>query len=253
MNDGASDRRTRRRTAHDAASETSGDGATLTDDDGRAALLREVDRLLEAHFGPLEPRPSAPPLDVLVQTILSQNTTDTNTRRAFQNLRAAFPTWSLVRDAPASAIEDAIRSAGLARTKAPRIGRILRALDAAGDPTLAGLSQMDDDAAEAYLESFTGVGPKTARCVLLFALGRDVFPIDTHILRILRRLGALHPDVGAARAHREIVPLVPPGRARALHLRLIALGRRICRPRKPACEACPLRGVCPYARSDARS
>ncbi len=253
MNDGTPDRRTRRRTAHDAASQTSGGGSTLTDGDGRAALLREVDRLLEAHFGPLEPRPSAPPLDVLVQTILSQNTTDTNTRRAFENLREAFPTWSLVRDASASAIEDAIRSAGLARTKAPRIRRILRALDAAGDPTLAGLTHMDDDAAEVYLESFTGVGPKTARCVLLFALGRDVFPIDTHILRILRRLGALHPDVGAARAHREIVPLVPRGRACALHLRLIALGRRVCRPAKPDCGACPLRTICAYAESDARS
>lgn len=253
MIDKPSGRRTRRRTTHDTASETSGDGAALTEGDARAALLHEVNRLLEAHFGPLEPRPPAPLLDVLVQTILSQNTTDTNTRRAFENLRAAFPTWSLVRDAPASAIEDAIRSAGLARTKAPRIRRILRALDAAGDPTLASLSQMSDGAALAYLESFTGVGPKTARCVLLFALGRDVFPIDTHILRILRRLGALPPDVAAARAHREVSSLVPRGRAYALHLRLIALGRRVCRPAKPACGECPLRAVCAYARSEARS
>lgn len=209
--------------------------------------MRDIDSRLEAHFGPLKRRALLSPVEALVLATLSQNTTDANADRAFRKLREAFPTWADLRRAEAPAVEDAIRTAGLARTKAPRILRVLQELEAAGDPDLSNLTQMDDDDAQAFLEAFEGIGPKTARCVLLFGLGRDVFPIDTHIHRVLRRVGAIPAGTNAAQAHRDIVRHIPSGRAHPLHVRLILLGKRLCRPTRPACRDCPLQPVCEHA------
>jgi len=186
------------------------------------------------------------PLDVLVQTILSQNTTDVNSRRAFTRLKERFPSWEDVARAPATEVAAAIAPAGLGPTRARRIRDILEQLTRErGRPDLSFLEQMPSEAACDYLLQLHGVGPKTAACVLLFALGRPVFPVDTHIHRIMRRLGLIPERSGPQEAQRLCVGVVPPDLALPLHLGLIEHGRRICRPRRPECHRCPLDPRCP--------
>jgi endonuclease-3 len=208
--------------------------------------LAAVDARLGDLYGPLPARPLEDPVDTLVETVLSQSTTGANRRRAFESLREKFRDWKDVRDAPAAAVEDAIRAGGLARVKTRRIQAALRAIAPTGRVSLAWLGSLDDEAAEAALTALDGVGPKTARCVLLFALGRDVFPADTHVLRVLGRIGVLPARVSGEKAHRLLTPLVPRGRALPLHLHLIRHGREVCRAQRPGCDGCGLRAMCGY-------
>lgn len=203
---------------------------------------------LEREYGLPQPRPGRP-LDVLVGAILSQNTSDINSDLAFARLRERFPSWRQVAQAPVRSIEAAIRPGGLASIKAPRIRDILRRIRAErGSLSLDFLGGMNDDEARDYLLTLPGVGLKTANVVLLFALGRHVFPVDTHILRVSKRLELIGPRTSADRAHRELAALIPPRRRRGLHLNLIAHGRRVCRAARPRCRACVLHGarLCPY-------
>lgn len=208
------------------------------------ALMRTVDRLLERAYGPADWQPDEDPLGELIATILSQNTSDVNSHRAYASLQRRFPTWEAVLAAPRKDIEDAIRAGGLARTKSDRIQRILAQIAKRGPLNLDHLRALPDDEAERALLAYDGVGLKTARCVLLFSLGRDVFPVDTHIERILKRLGAVPDSLSADKTHRFIAPYVPKGRAYPMHIHLIAHGRRVCRPRKPECAGCVLRRLC---------
>ncbi|HUT74536.1 MAG TPA: endonuclease III [Armatimonadota bacterium] len=204
-------------------------------------------------------RPGAPPagkpLDVLIATILSQNTSDVNSGLAWARLRERFPSWNQVADADVRAIAAAIRPGGLSNVKAPRIKHILRHIGRErGRLSLDFLAHMSDGEARDYLLALPGVGLKTANVVLLFALDRQVFPVDTHVLRVARRLGLIGPKVCADRAHGELEPLVPPPRRRALHLNLIAHGRQVCKARCPQCPRCPLdrAALCPYPRRERR-
>jgi endonuclease-3 len=208
--------------------------------------VRALHRRLERHFGELLPPRRSDPLEELVLTVLSQHTSDLNADRAFASLRAAFPAWGdIVRAAP-TAVADAIRSGGLADTKAPRIQAILREIrDREGVFDLTTLRAMDDAAASAYLVSLPGVGPKTAAVVLAFALGRDALPVDTHVHRVATRLGLIEPRTSAEKAHRVLDDLVPSGIRVPLHVGLIRLGRETCKAGRPRCEDCPLFELCP--------
>jgi endonuclease-3 len=206
------------------------------------------DRLLK-RFGHLEPPRAADPLDELVLTVLSQHTSDLNAERAFADLRAAFPTWDDVVATPAAQIADAIRSGGLANTKAPRIQAILREVHGReGSFDLTRLRDMTDADARAYLTSLPGIGPKTAAVVLSFALGRDAIPVDTHVHRTTRRLGMVPAKASAERADRLLHDLVPEGLRTPLHVGLIRLGREICKAPTPLCRSCPLLDLCPTGR-----
>lgn len=188
------------------------------------------------------------PLDELVLTVLSQHTSDVNAERAFADLRAAFPTWQSVVDAPAERVADAIRRGGLANTKAPRIQAILREVrDREGTYDLSRLAAMSDADARTYLTSLPGIGPKTAAVVLSFALGRDAIPVDTHVHRASRRLGLVPPRSSAERADRLLHDLVPDGLRTPMHVALIRLGREICKAPVPLCASCPLKDLCPSA------
>lgn len=210
-----------------------------------AAKVRTVDRLLAKEYGTPEPR-QGDPLDALIATVLSQNTSDVNSHRAYRAMREAFPTWEAVMEAPCGALEKVLKPGGLARTKSARIQRMLRSIASEGPLSLDGLQNLSTEEAERVLLEFDGVGPKTARCVLLFALGRDVFPIDTHVLRLLRRLGIIPETMAAQKAHETVPSLIPKGGCHRLHVNLIAHGRRVCHSRNPACDRCVLRPHCVY-------
>jgi endonuclease-3 len=206
-----------------------------------------VHRRLVKFYGEPIWRNPLPPIDELVSTILSQNTNDVNRDRAFDALRMRFPTWEEVRDAPEDEIIAAIRPAGLANQKGPRIQAILRAITRErGQLDLSFLEEYSTDEALTWLLKFKGVGPKTAAIVLQFSLGKPAFPVDTHVHRISGRLG-LRPDkMNADKAHAHLAAQFPPETYYAAHLNIIRLGREICHARKPKCNRCPLTDICDY-------
>ncbi|MDQ2687237.1 MAG: endonuclease III [Armatimonadota bacterium] len=187
-------------------------------------------------------------LGALVATILSQNTSDLNSGRAYAALRAAFPGgWDDVRQAPVSRVADAIRAGGLANVKAPRIQAILQDIyERTGQTSLDYLTVWEDEAILDHLRALPGVGPKTAACVLMFNLGRPVLPVDTHVHRVSQRLGLIGPKVSADQAHEDLLTLIDPSQVYSFHVHLIEHGRRICHARKPECARCPVQVECDY-------
>ncbi len=204
------------------------------------------DKLVDM-YGLPDWRPHLDPVSELVSTILSQNTNDTNRDVAFERLRARFPTWEQVRDAPTQDIEDAVRPAGLAPHKAPRIKHALQYITAQrGSLDLNFLKDMPVDEAKDWLTQIKGVGPKTAAIVLLFSLDRPAFPVDTHVHRVSQRLGLIAPGVSAARAHVVLEQLLPQDLYYPFHLNMIRHGRQLCHARKPECPRCALQACCDY-------
>jgi endonuclease-3 len=211
-----------------------------------ALALTVYSRLVE-FYGYPEWRNPMPPLDELVSTILSQNTNDANRDRAYQSLRRHFPTWEAVRDADPQAVIEAIRPAGLANQKGPRIQVVLREITAErGRLDLDFLADLPVDEASQWLMKFKGVGPKTTAIVLQFSLQKPAFPVDTHIYRVTGRLGLRPVKMTVEQAHIHLAQLFPPETYYAAHLNLIRLGREICHARRPNCPACPLKEVCDY-------
>jgi endonuclease-3 len=201
---------------------------------------------MRAYGAPPEPR-HLPPVDELVLTILSQNTSDVNRDRAYADLRRRYPTWSAVTKAPARSIATAIRRGGLGLTKAPRIKATLRSLAEQGvalDEPRALADRRDDDLWQ-MLVGLPGVGPKTAACVLLFSLDRPYFPVDTHVHRVAMRLGLVGPRATAVQAQAALQQEVPPELVYSLHMGLIRHGRAVCVARRPLCSECVLLDLCP--------
>lgn len=221
-----------------------------------ACGIVETAAILGAAYGTPRWSSQNDPLSELVSTVLSQHTSDVNTARAFASLRRRFPNWPAVRDAPVTEVADAIRSGGLADVKAPRIQRILRELTGDdGVPRLPDLASMPMPDARETLTALPGVGPKTASCVLLFALGMPALPVDTHVHRVALRLGLIPPGATANAAHALLERLVGADRNRvyAFHLNAIAHGRAVCLARSPRCGVCPLQECCDYFASHRRS
>lgn len=188
---------------------------------------------------------AADPLDTLIGTVLSQATNDRNSSRAYTQLRQSFPTWEDVLAAPEDEIARSIAAGGLSRQKAGAIQAILARLRAEhGALGLDFLRAQLPEAVRAYLLSLPGVGPKTAACVQLFALGQPAFPVDTHINRVAARLGLIPAKAEPSRAQALLEAVVRPVDCLPLHLLLIQHGRRICRPGKPRCGECTLRHEC---------
>ena len=213
----------------------------------RRRIVGALDRL-ERAFGTPRPERRLPPLDELILTILSQNTNDRNRDRAYAALRARFPTWEEALRADRADLEAAIRAGGLARVKSRVIQEVLaRVKRDHGRLDLEALRRMPLEEARRYLTGLRGVGEKTARCVLLFACGRPVFPVDTHIHRVARRLGWVPERATPGHSHEFLGRLIPGDRCFTAHLNLIRLGRRVCRPRRPSCPSCPLLRLCRYA------
>ncbi len=207
---------------------------------------RDVMSLLGAEYGPMEWQPRYDPASELVYTILSQHTSDINSERAFRTLMATFGSLEAVAAADVGDIENAIRSGGLAKTKAPRIKAILNeVMRKVGSYDLTFLAEMPLDEAKAWLKELDGVGPKTAAIILCFSLGLPAMPVDTHIYRVAKRLGFFGPKVSAEQAHDILEPMVEPEDVFAFHLYLINHGRQVCKARRPRCSECVLAWGCP--------
>jgi endonuclease-3 len=208
--------------------------------------IKEVIELLEQEYGSREWHADRDPIDVLIGTILSQNTSDANSGRAFDSLKASFDSWEAVASAPAEHIAQVIKSGGLFQIKAFRIKQVLEQIEKEqGRISLDSLKSLNMAEAEDYLMHLPGVGHKTASCVLLFSLGKPSLPVDTHVFRVAKRLGLIDSRVSVDKAHSLLQEQVPPSKVYQFHIHMIEHGRRICHARRPRCEECVLREDCP--------
>ena len=207
--------------------------------------VRRVVAALEKHFGEPKARRRGDLIGSFVLTMLSQHTSDLNAERAFNVLKSTFPEWEDVAKATPRAVANAIRSAGLANQKSGRIRDFVRWIKATfGDYDLTPMRKMPTDEITRLFTSVNGIGIKTVYVVMLFSLGRDVFPVDTHVHRICRRLGLTPEKATAERVHHLMAPLIAKGKSMSLHVNFLRLGRTICDARTPKCPECPLRRLC---------
>lgn len=219
-----------------------------TTDEHKAFALEVHTRLVSEYGEPTWNTAGAKdPVGELVNTILSQNTNDHNRDIAYSRLKERFPTWQEVRDAPTEALIEAVRPAGLAPTKAPRIQEALATISKSqGEISLAFLREMSLEKARQWLLDLNGVGPKTAAIVLLFSLGRPAFPVDTHVHRVTRRLGLIPKSTSREKAHELLEARLPEAFYYPFHLNLIQHGREVCSARSPQCAICVLQDLCAY-------
>ena len=211
-----------------------------------ARRVRAIRDRLRAVYGVPSTPPHGRPLDELILTVLSQSTNDRNRDVAYLALRERFPGgWAAVRDAPVDEVEAAIRPGGISKVKSARIKSILAAVAPEGEPSLDWLAERPVTEAQACLCALPGVGRKTAACVLLFSFGMRDVPVDTHVSRVGTRLGLFRPGAPFEELHDTLLALTPPGEELEFHMNLLRHGRRTCHARRPSCEACVLRRMCP--------
>jgi endonuclease III len=217
----------------------------------QAKLIKQVNTLLIKKFGvPFRNRNFPDPLDLLLATILSQNTNDNNSYKAFNNLKNYYKTWDELINEKRSAIEKIIRVAGLAMQKSAAIKNIITYLNEKnGEVNLNYIKKYSNEEVIEELTQHKGIGAKTASCVLLFALGRNVCPVDTHVHRTVNRLGIVKENTPDKSFH-ALNKNFPEGCAHSFHTNLIRLGREVCTPTKPNCTECPLVKVCAYPKKN---
>ena len=234
------------------ASDRSGRGGKARVND---AKIRKVIAILEAYQGrPRLSRDLPDPLDMLIATVLSQNTNDKNSHRAFLNLKRNFPGWADVARAPVAGLRRTLKAGGMANVKARRIKEILREVNKRfGSYNLAGIRRWRTDRIVDELTQIKGIGPKTAACVCVFSLGRDLFPVDTHVHRLCGRLGLVSGSGSPEKTFGLMRGHIPEGEGYSFHTNLIRFGRKVCRTNHPACGDCPLFALCVYDKKTGRS
>jgi endonuclease III len=213
--------------------------------------LKRINKLLFKYFGTPEKAAVPPdPLDLIIATILSQNTNDKNSYAAFKKLKAMYPEWSRVNELTAEELGEIIKTAGLTGQKTAAIKNLLNYLkESRKDFSLNYLRNMNDDEVIQELTKLKGIGVKTASCVLLFSFERNAFPVDTHVHRVLNRTGVVKTK-GPEQTFYAVKNKIPEESAHELHTNLIRLGREICKPAAPVCYLCPLKKVCKYPAKD---
>jgi endonuclease-3 len=222
----------------------------IDDFERRQAKYPPVSTELIALYGRPDWRKWLPPMDELVDCILSQSTTDSNRDRAFEALKTRYPSWEAVLEAPTEDVIETIRPAGLANQKGPRIQNVLRRIyEERGELKIDFLGDLPVEEAKQWLMRLDGVGPKTAAIVICFAFNKPAFPVDTHVHRVGQRIGFLPTGISADKAHPVMEAIIPPDDYYSFHLNLIRLGREICKARRPECERCPLTPYCDYYQS----
>jgi endonuclease-3 len=212
-----------------------------------AASVQQVNERLDACYGPRERYSARDPLDELILTILSQNTSDRNSGRAWRLLRARYHSWEDVLAADTNELYEVIKPAGLGNIKAPRIQNVLQeVLSRRGSFDLSFLRDLPLAEAKQWLRSLPGIGPKTAACVLCFACDLPALPVDTHVHRVSQRLGLIGPKVSADAAHELLERALLPEQVYAFHVNMILHGRQVCHAQRPECGRCPLADLCEY-------
>ena len=212
--------------------------------------IKKVMKLLDKAYGSPSAFQKDDPVDVLIRTVLSQNTTDKNSLAAFDALKKRFGTWEEVLDAGTRDVALVIRHAGLGNIKAKRIRGALSEIMAGKRIDLGFLEKMGTEEALEYLTSLKGVGPKTAACVLLFSFNKPVMPVDTHIFRVAKRLGLIGGDIGIEEAHKILTNIVPKRLIYRFHLGIIEHGRRTCKSQTPKCGVCVVYGLCGFKKKE---
>ena len=218
----------------------------------RRSKVVSVAKTLEKILGiPRPPKKLAKPLDMLIATILSQNTNDKNSHRAYLNLRKKYPHWNDLLHTSVRRIAKDIRLAGMANQKSVHIKKILKIVrERYGKVDLSALKKKSNEEIIAELTAFNGVGVKTASCVLLFSLGRDAFPVDTHVHRICNRLAFIPKTASPEKTFEAMKHLVPKGKGYSFHTNLIRFGRKICRAHRPLCGICPVYNECIFEQKN---
>lgn len=209
--------------------------------------IEKINKVLIEYFGvPPKAKKNPPPLDAIIGTILSQNTNDNNSYKAYRNLKDNFNNWDELAELKASQIEKFIRVAGLGKQKSKAIYEILQSLKNKNKTvSLNHIKKNSDELILEELTSYKGVGVKTASCVLLFSLERNICPVDTHVHRTLNRIGVVKTNT-PEKTFYEILNRISEGSAHSFHTNLIRLGREICKPSNPNCSICPLLKICKY-------
>jgi endonuclease-3 len=210
-------------------------------------VVNKVNDLLIKKYGiPERSKINPLPIDMLIATILSQNTNDSNSYKAYQNLKNTYSSWKDAAKADLPVIEELIKTAGLKRQKAKAINAILSNLENDYEYlSFEKLQKMDNDEIFEMLNEIKGIGIKTISCLLLFSLGRNVCPVDTHVHRTLNRIGIVEtsaPD----ETFKLINKKLPEGIAHSIHTNLIRLGREICKASMPLCAECPVKKICKF-------
>ena len=209
--------------------------------------IEKINTLLINHFGiPPRPKKLPSPLDTIIGTILSQNTNDKNSYKAYTNLKDNFSNWNQLAELKPSQIEKFIKVAGLGKQKSKAIYELLQSLKQNQKSiSLNHIKNNSDVEILDELTSYNGVGVKTASCVLLFSLGRNVCPVDTHVHRTLNRIGVVNTN-SPEKTFYNILNSIPEKAAHSFHTNLIRLGREICKPTNPNCAVCPLLKICKF-------
>ena len=210
--------------------------------------VKEILRLIRRSYGKgLRPFKASGPIDELIRTILSQNTSDSNSSAAFAVLKRSFRPWEGLLKTDTAKLAHLIKHAGLANIKAKRIKEALLEIKRReGRLSLRSLKNMGTSEAISYLRSLNGVGPKTAACVLLFSFGKPVMPVDTHIYRVTKRLGLIPKDLSIEDAHELLSDMVPKNLIYDFHLGIIEHGRKTCKAQNPRCGVCLLYSLCKF-------
>ena len=211
--------------------------------------VREIEQRLKAAYGQPDHHNPTDPLDDLVFVVLSRMTQEVKYKRTYDALRDAYPSWQLVREAPAHDVELVLKDAGLAPTKTRHLQSLLEEIESREHRLdLGRLGALSDQEVEDYLTSLPGVALKTAQCVMLYALGRDVCPVDTHVWRVSQRLGLAPPGLWSERKGRALEASLPTGIRGSLHRTLVAHGRAVCIARAARCDLCVIAELCPAAQ-----
>ena len=209
--------------------------------------VREIAKVLHNRYGTPDLGNLEDPLDELVFILTTFKTNHTNYMPVFHALKREFETWDQLLSTSLHRLKRLMRPAGLSNQKAPRLVQMLKKVKKDhGALSLDWLAEMEDDVVEGYLRSFKGVGKKGARCVMLYSLGREVLPVDTHTVRVFKRLGYLDQAVSQKRAQDIIQCMVPPDVRKRLHVNIVVHGRQTCLPKQPLCQHCCINLNCSY-------
>ena len=186
------------------------------------------------------------PFETLIKTIISQNTNDLNTERAFENLSEKFGiTPKKLSELETSEIEKTLKVAGLYKSKANSIIETAKTIHHKYDDSIEQILSLPLEEARKTLIEFKGIGPKTADVVLLFSAQRPTFPVDTHVNRVAKRLGFAPVDGDYESVRKSLQELFEPSSYLEMHLLLICHGRWTCKARSPDCDICPINEICP--------